>query len=628
MCGFAAAIAFRGSKSPDVTRVKAMQSAIAHRGPDDDGFFAAKGVVLAHQRLSIIDVGSPPQPARTEDGRFSMVYNGEIYNYLSLRKELLDKGVYFSTQCDTEVLLKSFAMYGPSIFERLDGMFSAVIVDHKEAKVFAFRDRTGIKPLYMARDNDVVLFGSEIAAIQAYEPLGFNTLDPEAIDNYMMLGYVVEPKTHIAGIRQLPPAHYAVFDMNSGECSQHEYWSIKDAMHSSSVALSVQDGQALLECSVRSQLMSDVPVGTFLSGGLDSSLVTKIAAQEREGLGRLHCYSAGFSVSAYDEIPYALEVAQSVNAQHSTVYFDETLLSDVGKVGKFYGGPFADNAALPTYLLAKKARHDVKVLLSGDGADELFFGYRNHRSMYVEQAVKSTLPAFITEHVLKWLAKGYPNHPSMPRFMRAKSTFTSLSMPLAESYCYAMSATSRGVLSQLYTPEFKQRLDAFTTEGEFACIAGELEHHDPMKVMQYLDFRTYLPGSVLTKVDRATMRAGVEARVPFLSNAIMDNMLPQNPRLNLGWGEHKTQLREWSGKWLSEGVSGRVKCSFTSPLDNWFRTLQYPHFYRMIMTDSLVESGIFDVRKIDALMREHYRGKANHGTTLWALSVLARTLPA
>ncbi|MEG3765046.1 asparagine synthase (glutamine-hydrolyzing) [Alteromonas sp. 14N.309.X.WAT.G.H12] len=625
MCGFVAAVASEKAPLPNMGRVKAMQAAIAHRGPDSEGFLVEESVILGHHRLSVIDVDSAPQPERTIDGRFSMVYNGEIFNYKSLKEELVAQGVVFERRCDTELLLKAFLRYGPAVFSRLDGMFAAIIVDHQKELVWAVRDRVGVKPLYLAKEEGVWLFASEIQAIKAYAPSRFSSFNPEAIDNYMMLGYIVEPKTYIAGIHQLPPAHYAVYDMKSGEVKQHEYWSLKDVIHSTPSFISQSEGCNILEASIRDQLMSDVPLGTFLSGGLDSSLVTQVAASQMNGK-RIHCYSAGFSVSDHDEIPAALEVAEKVNAHHTTLYFNESLLSRVGQVVDIYGGPFADNAALPTYDLALNAHDQVKVLLSGDGADELFFGYRNHRSMFIEQAVKAYLPSFINEHVLGWIANGYPNHPSMPRSLRAKSTFQSLSMPLCESYCYAMSIASRATLNQLYSHEFKCRLGAFSTEGEFARIGHELEHHNPMKVIQYLDFKTYLPGSVLTKVDRATMRAGVEARVPFLSNTMMDRVLPQEPQHNIDWRRNKKQLRHWAGKWLTDDVRNREKQSFTSPLSQWYRTVQYPELFRMIMTDELMESGIFDVRKVDALLREHHIGKADHGTTLWALSILARTL--
>ncbi|APE00277.1 asparagine synthase (glutamine-hydrolyzing) (plasmid) [Alteromonas mediterranea] len=627
MCGFAVAASLFDAAPPEPERVRRMQAAIAHRGPDDQGFMTFGNVIMAHQRLSIIDLSSPAQPAITNDDRFAMVYNGEIYNYVALRKELQINGVTFSTQCDTEVLLKGFACFGHDFFSRLDGMFSAVILDRKYDRITIVRDRTGIKPLYFSMTNKVALFASELSSIQAFEPSQFKELNPEAIDNYMMLGYVVEPKTHIINIEQLPAGHYGVLDLKEGGYHIHEYWSLKETMHAPHQTLSINEGQNILSESIRSQLVADVPIGTFLSGGLDSSIVTKIASQQLSEPDKIHCYSAGFSVTDYDEVPLALEIAESIGANHSSVYFDESLLSQVGDIRRIYSAPFADNAALPTYLLSQKASRNVKVLLSGDGADELFYGYRNHRLMLVEESIKSKVPNPVRKHVFNWLSKGYPNSPRLPRFLRAKSTLASLSMSLSESYCCAMSSSSRMLLSEIYSPQFKAKLNAFTTESEFARIGGELEHHDPMKVMQYLDFKTYLPGSVLTKVDRATMHAGVEARVPFLSNAVLDSVLPQPSGENLGWGKQKAQLRSWANNLLPNQVSTREKKSFTSPLDMWFRTLQYPAFHRMIMTDELLASEIFDIRKIDAMMRDHHRGKANYGTTLWALAVLAQSIP-
>jgi asparagine synthase (glutamine-hydrolysing) len=625
MCGFAAAISKKGKPFPSKESVKDMQKMIAHRGPDAQGFYSRENVVLAHQRLAIIDVESPPQPMHTNDGRYSIVYNGEIYNYNELKKELSNHGVEFFTACDTEVLLKGFAYYGNRIFSLIDGMFAAVIVDHNENIVITARDRVGIKPLYVANLDDTFLFASELPAITAYSPGSFKAWDPVAIDNYMTLGYIIEPKTHIKGISQVPAANVVTYDMNTGRVTNMEYWSLKEAIHSQPIHLTQSEGENLVSESVISQMIADVKVGSFLSGGLDSSVVTAIASSNSED--RIHCYSAGFSENGFDEIPQALAFAEKINAKHAGLYFDDKVLENIDKVSQIYGGPFADNAAYPTFRLSEKASSDVKVLLSGDGADELFFGYRNHRSLFIENAVKKCIPKAVSSPLFKWLSKVYPNHPSIPRPLRAKSTLYSLSMSLSESYCAAMSSTSREILKDIYSDNFNSLIKGKETEKEFARIGSEVEHHDPMKVMQYLDFKTYLPGSVLTKVDRATMRAGVEARVPFLSNAMLDAILPQKTGKNLGFTHQKSQLREWASPWLNNEERMRKKKSFTSPLDQWFRALQYSDFYRIIMTEGLVDSCIFDIRKIDKIMRDHYQGKANHGTTLWSLSVLARTLP-
>jgi asparagine synthase (glutamine-hydrolysing) len=362
-----------------------------------------------------------------------------------------------------------------------------------------------------------------------------------------------------------------------------------------------------------------------LSGGLDSGLLTSILSCQVPPES-INSYSAGFDQSGFDEVPIAAELAGQLGVVHNSHYFDADLLQQASKVLDVYGSPFADNAAIPTYHLSSLAAKKTKVLLSGDGADELFFGYRNHRSLFVETAIKNVLPSWVKTPVLGWLANHYPNSPGIPRFLRAKSTLRALSMGLAEGYCAAMSATDRALLESLYHPDFKRQLSGYRTEGRFMDIASEVSFDDPMKTMQYLDFKTYLPGSVLKKVDRATMRAGVEARVPFLDNALSNAALSQKSYLNLGVGSHKAQLRKWSSSWLPEVSRSRVKKSFTSPLDKWFRDLHYTKFCRVIMSEALMDSHIFNIDALQSFMDRHYRREANYGTTLWAITVLSKAM--
>ncbi len=624
MCGFVVAMSTQQEGDVSSSGLRRMSQSIRHRGPDASGESFHPGVCLAHQRLSIIDPKSRPQPLR--NGRFSLVYNGEIYNHIELRKELEALGHYFESDCDTDVFLAAYSVWGKKAFVRLNGMFSAVIFDHETGDIIAVRDRFGIKPLYVGElfNEGVLLFASEQQAIESYSLNHDWSIDHESIDQYLTLGYFIEPNTSKKGIRQVLPGTYEVSRVGNDHTVKHTYWSVAEQLNKPQIRISTEDGADLVKMSVQRQMVADAPVGAFLSGGLDSGMI--VSLMQSMSSSPVQCYSAGFTNKIYDESHLARALAQDLGAEHHIKNFGDELLRGVPDVIETYGGPFADNAALPTYYLSQMAAEKVKVMLSGDGADELFFGYRNHRSLFMETALKGLVPNWFNKTVMAWLASVYPNHPSMPRFMRAKSTFKALSMGLAEGYCSAMSVTNREVLNSLYSPEFKARLSGQTTEARFAEIAQDFEHDDPMKVMQYLDFKTYLPGSVLTKVDRATMRAGIEARVPFLDNDLSNVALTQPSKRNLGFGQHKTQLREWGASCLPEASVNRAKKSFTSPLDSWFRGLQYHTFCRMIASESLLDSRIFDVDKLYKLMDEHYRGKANHGTTLWSLSVLSKAI--
>lgn len=622
MCGFAVALQ-TGETPVSPAGLLAMQQSMVHRGPDGNGIFITPALSMAHQRLSVIDLGSPPQPRLSE--RCVLVYNGEIYNHHELRAELAGLGVMVAHACDTDVVLSAYETWGIKAFSRFNGMFSVAIFDRATGELILARDRFGIKPLYVGEGpSGHRLIASEIQAMDAYAP-GFWSTNAIAMDQYLHLGYVIEPFTLKSGVRQIKPGTVEVHTIGAPHHQVHAYWSLADAMHQSPVFLDQSEGLDLLDHAVRRQSVSDVPVGTFLSGGLDSGLLTTLLHRAKHG-GDLHCFSAGFSDSGYDEVPLARALAKRLGAAHHALYFDEGLLHQSGRLAQIYGGAFADNAALPTYHLSVEAAKHVKVLLSGDGADELFFGYRNHRLMLVESQIKSLIPEWFRSQVLGWIAPHYPNHPRMPRALRARSTLMSLSMSFAESYCGAMSITSRDVLNKIYSASFKSQIAGAESERQFSLIAQEFEHDDPMKLMQFIDFKTYLPGSVLTKVDRATMRAGVEARVPFLDNDVAKYALSLPSHMNLGWGQHKTLLRQFSSSVLDAPERGRVKKSFTSPLDSWLRTLQYPKFCRMIMSESMLDSGIFNPEAVQALMDDHYKGRANHGTTLWSLCVLSKSM--
>ena len=602
-----------------------MRESIAHRGPDSYGQQLWGSIGLAHQRLSIIDIDSGSQPISYRG--YSIVYNGELYNHKEIRKELEQLGHALESDCDTDVFLAAYTEWGVNSFKRFNGMFAAIIYDHGKDEMIAVRDRFGIKPLYVGDGpHGVRLFASEQQAISEYDKSYKWDLNLQALDNYLSLGYIIEPMTIKMGIRQVKPGTYEVHSLSRGD--KHErflFWSLADAMNAEDRSISKQEGSSLLSKAVSSQTVADVPVGTFLSGGLDSSLLTSIA-KSQSPLGEIHSFSAGFNESGYDEIPIAKGLAKKLGINHHFKYFDSGLLKEIPLLMNIYGGPFADNAALPTYHLSKNASEHVKVLLSGDGADELFFGYRNHRSLFAETAIKGVLPEFVKKPILKWVSDWYPNHPKMPRALRAKSTLRALSQDLAEGYCSAMSTTSREMLDKIYSTSTRLKIEGGVTENKFSEIASEFTHDDPMKVMQYIDFQTYLPGSVLTKVDRATMRAGIEARVPFLDNELSAAALCQNSNKNLGWGSHKTQLRNWSKNWLSSDTSTRVKRSFTSPLDEWFRALQYHDFCRIIMSENLRDSGLFDIDNLQLIMDNHYSGKANYGPTLWSIAILSKAI--
>jgi asparagine synthase (glutamine-hydrolysing) len=624
MCGLAVAISLKQGHLIREKSVIAMRDAIKHRGPDAEGSWFEPMVGMGHVRLSIVDTKSPPQPYHLDE--LVIVFNGEVYNHNALRDELTACGYIFKSRCDTDVVLAAFHCWGEASFSRFDGMFAFVIYNKKTHDAWACRDRFGIKPLYMREvDNgDVIVFSSELPSLLAYENSNSDVINPHYVEQYMTLGFNLEDTGCYNGVKQLTPGQYVKFNAGSKGLTFNVYFDPRNIMmgkqHSE---IPDGSGESLLVDSVKSQLVADVEVGTFLSGGLDSSFITSISSKISDN--KIKSFSAGFDLSDYDETPESTVLSKKIGVEQFIKKFGAEVLLNAGLVIDIYGEPFADNAAIPTYALAQMAAdNNVKVILSGDGADELFFGYKNHRSMFLEEKAKRCFPKFMKTAVFPFMGKYYPHHPSMPRFMRAQSTFESLGMSLPSSYCAAMGMTSRRMLDGLYSKEFKAKLQGYRTEQSFERIAAGCEFEDPMKVIQYLDLKTYLPGTILKKVDRATMKAGVEARVPFLSNDLSAAALATPSSFNLGLNKNKAQVRGWSTGWLPEESQNRAKKSFTSPLDQWFRCLQYERFCRIIMSESLMDSQIFDIKAVQRLMDMHYEGKLNCGSTLWSLAIMSK----
>lgn len=625
MCGFAAALSLDGLPI-DTSRLKKMALGIAHRGPDGEGFYKRPWVGLAHKRLSIVGIEGGAQPFCS--GALSMVYNGEVYNHASLREELELLGIVFHSKSDTEVVLKAYEQWGVDAFSRFDGMFSIAIFDENTKALVVARDRFGIKPLYVCDDlNGTRLFASEIQGVKGFDTDFDWPLDYRGLDNFMRIGYYVEPRTAYKNIRQITPGTVEIHKHLLQGYEKFVFWKPSDSLSKDGKEIVDSEGLSLIDESVKSQSMRDesVVMGTFLSGGLDSTLLTSLLKQHDVDF---ETFSAGFDIPIFNEIPQAKSTADKLGLVNNSVLLTSAMLEQAQKIPSLYGAAFGDNAAYPTYSVAESAaKKGVKVMLSGDGADELFLGYKNHYAIYMENKIKQFIPeGSIFQSFMRKLGKYYPNSPSVPRLLRAASTFSSLGMPLSESYCEAMSVSSRGIVNSLYSSKMKSELDGFDTSFDFKQLQSEFEHDDPMKQLQYLDFKTYLPGSVLTKLDRATMRAGIESRVPFLSNKLVDRVLSQPSKLNISTGENKKQLRSWARNTVYEDSRKRVKKSFTSPLDHWFRYLQEDRFCCIILLDNLVDSGLFDKVSLLKIKNEHQTGVRNHGTLLWSLAVLSHSL--
>lgn len=620
MCGFVAIYHKDEDHLFDSDLLELMRKSIARRGPDESGVHIYKNIAMAHQRLSIVDLKAGKQPMLSSDGLQCLVYNGEIYNHREIKLELERCGVVFHSDSDTEVLLKACVLWGPGeAVKRLNGMFAFVIWDANNKQLFAARDRYGIKPLFFSEGrNGEVVFSSDIKAIDIYFGRS-SSINHRAIDSFMTLGYVHGEMTFFDGVEQLPTGSTLTY--NSNENAKIDvFWDPQDAMSSNFGPISKQDGVELLEKSVLRQSMGDVPIGGFLSGGLDSTLLTSIYMKQNKGT--FNTYSAGFDSKQNNELSVALKNASQLGTVPNSIFFDKSLLGQQSLLLDAYTTPFADNAAIPMYHLSKLAKKSVDVVLSGDGADELFFGYRNHKLLRFEQAVGKLSPS-----VFSYLSNSLYSKSSDAGFFGKLSRFSNaVRCPIANAYVLAMSTTERSELENLYSESMRQSLSGWRTELDFESMANDFSLDSPMKLVQYLDMKTYLPGSVLAKVDRATMAHGLEARVPYLDNDLVDSALSQNHRLNMGIIQNKKQLRSWAENFVRPEMVKRKKQSFTSPLDKWFRDIPISEVLDLVLSDSIMDSGLFSKKSILDLINNHRNKNKNSGVTLWSISVLGKFL--
>lgn len=616
MCGIAGIVDLEGPRDIATGRLQAMTDAIAHRGPDGEGHWFAPGVGLGHRRLAIIDPEGGQQPLLGE--HVSVVFNGMIYNFRALRRELEACGHVFTTDCDTEVLLHGWKEWREGLTERLDGFFAAAIWDARTEELALVRDRWGKKPLYYSLSpRGELLFGSDLWAILA----GMDGMPPirgDALSDYLAFGYVPEPKSILDGIEKLPPAHHLILKRGAWQgVKATRYWSIRVHPEDTGQTMdeAVEQLMPLLRSAVDKRLIADVPLGAFLSGGVDSGAMVALAAQAR-GPGLDACTMA-FENPEFDESHLAATVAEKYGARHHIETVREDAMADLDPLGIAYAEPFADASALPTMQLCALAARHVKVALSGDGGDELFAGYRRYPHHTAEERVKARIPGAVSRGLFGPLARAYPALPNAPRILRAKSTFESLS------------ADAMGGLFRATAIMRERERDALLTDAQpYSSIdllrthAAEADTDDPLARAQYVDLMTWLPGRMLVKVDRASMFAGVEVRNPLLDLAVAEwaAKLPTRLKLDGFSGKHvlKTALR---GLVPSEILDAR-KRGFVAPIGSWMKGRFATRMQALPNRSHLAESGLIDPAGVSRLWDDMQGGRADRSRELWALMML------
>ncbi|MDU0356379.1 asparagine synthase (glutamine-hydrolyzing) [Paraglaciecola aquimarina] len=608
MCGIVCWVRANGQVHTDDALFKKMTRSLEHRGPDGEGFYVNKSVALGHTRLAIVDIDNGQQPMSRDTT--VVTFNGEIYNFPELKQELETIGFVFETHCDTEVLLHGWAQWGSDLINKLRGMFAFVILDKLQNKLYLVRDRFGIKPLYWAlADDGDLLVASELKALKLHPKLNTDLCE-QAIEDFFSLGYIVEPKSIYKSVKKLAAGHYMEVDIDDfSSLSEQPYWVLKDHLNSDyeDVESLKHEFQQLLSESVRLRMMADVQVGAFLSGGVDSTVI--VGSMSQHTTQAVKTSSIGFDLSAYDESYYAKKVASHFQCDHVNTSVSVNDLSLVDKIVDIYDEPFADNSAIPTYILSQATNKYVKVALSGDGADELFFGYRNHQMFLFEERLRKIIPSFMRNSLLSGVAKFYPESRFIPKLLRAKTTFEGLSNDKIDGYHNAISISAQKTLQTIYSDKFKRMLNKYSSLGLFRSLAKEVGEQESLKQVQYIDFKTYLPGSILTKVDRASMANSLEVRVPFLDHKLVEWGLRIKPKVNLGLRTGKKLIAKSFAKLVPSYILNRKKMGFTSPLDEWFRQIPLETLESRVLSQNLLSTDYFDIQGIHNILLEHHQRK-------------------
>jgi asparagine synthase (glutamine-hydrolysing) len=505
---------------------------------------------------------------------------------------------------------------------RLRGMFAFALWDASERRLHLVRDRLGIKPLYYGTtaDGDLV-FGSELKALMAH-PRVSRELEPQALEAYLALGYVPDPMAIFKGVHKLSPGHRLCYNAADTRLSLAEYWDVAFVPGDEGIDAATSELRERLEESVRMRLVSDVPLGAFLSGGVDSSAIVALMAGLTDS--PVNTCAIGFDRAGFDEAVHARRVAEHLHTRHRE---REVAANDYGLVDTLvtaYDEPFADASALPTYRVCELARQQVKVALSGDGGDEDFAGYRRYRLYHAESRARARVPGLIRRPLFGALAQAYPKMDWAPRPLRAKTTFQSLAMNAAEGYCHGVSVIPESLREALYSPAFKRELAGYRVRELFAGHAARATDRHPLSLAQYLDYKTYLPGDILTKVDRASMAHSLEVRVPFLDHEFVSWAARLDPAHKLHRGEGKYILkRAFEGR-LPHDILYRRKMGFSVPLADWFRGPLREAARRATTEGALVASGFFRRESLKQLYTQHVSGRRDHSAALWSLLMLSR----
>ncbi|SEQ84685.1 asparagine synthase (glutamine-hydrolysing) [Nitrosomonas sp. Nm51] len=618
MCGIVGLFDTRGSNEIDRQQLVAMNQTQVHRGPDEGEVYIEPGLGLGHRRLSIMDVASGQQPLFNEDGSVVVVFNGEIYNFRKLASQLTEAGHQFKTHCDTEVIVHAWEEWGEQCVNHFRGMFAFGLWDRNQETLFLARDRLGIKPLYYALlDNGQFVFSSELKALVAHPALS-REMDPCAVEDYFAYGYIPEPKTIFKQARKLSPGFTLKVQRGQADLQPRQYWDVpfnrQDVIDESEAQEALI---AKLRESVDIHLMTEVPLGAFLSGGVDSSAV--VAMMSGIMNGPVNTCSISFGDPAFNESRYAQEVADRYHTRHHVKQVEHDDFDLIDKLALLYDEPYADSSALPTYRVCELARERVTVVLSGDGGDENFAGYRRYRWHMIEERMRNRLPLAIRKPLFGLLGHIYPKADWAPRMFRAKATFEALARDAVEGYFHSVSIMSDAMRRRLFAPAFRSDLQAYQAADVLRSYADQCPTDDALSRVQYLDMKTYLVGDILTKVDRASMAHALEVRVPLLDHELVEWVSTLPASIKLKDGEGKYIFKKSLEPYLSGNILYRNKMGFSVPLADWFRGPLRQRVRDAVLGPVLAETGIFNRAYLEELVDHHQSGRRDYSASLWTL---------
>jgi asparagine synthase (glutamine-hydrolysing) len=612
MCGIAGIFEFSSLDKISVEAVRRMTQTIVHRGPDDEGFFVDAGIGLGFRRLSIIDVAGGHQPISNEDGSVWVMLNGEIYNYPTLRKELEGCGHKFATNSDTETIVHLYEQYGADCFRRLRGMFAIALWDSRKRSLLLARDRLGKKPLFYSADPRRIIFGSELKTMLAGNQLS-REMDPIGLADYFSYGYIPAPRTIYRNARKLLPGHYLV--ASASGVREVRYWDVSFANVENR---SEEEWCELLRhelCeATRIRLVSEVPLGAFLSGGVDSSSV--VAMMSRLTNKPVVTCSIGFEDARYNEAGFASQVAKRFNTNHFEHTVKPSAVEVMNKLAWNFDEPFADSSAIPTYYVSQVARQHVTVALGGDGGDESFAGYRRYYFDRVENKLRGYVPSSVRRNVFGPLGRWYPALAWAPRVFRAKATLQSLSRSPLDGYFNSISIFRPDEKSRLFTSQFSKQLGGYDSVEVLRRHYERADTDDLLSRIQYVDLKTYLPDDILAKVDRASMAVSLEVRAPLLDHQFVEQIARIPSSLKLRGHTGKYIFKRTMENLLPMEIIERSKQGFAIPLAQWFRG-ELKESARRALFD--LDDGILDPKELRKVWEQHQSGRHDRSAHLWAV---------